>query len=106
MKNPYKILFCAFSLIVTLTSGAQIITTDPALPLAGEAVIIYFDATLGTRGLEGYTGDVYAHTGVLTNLSSGSGDWKYVKTDWGVNSADAKLTRISADYYPRRPARF
>jgi 1,4-alpha-glucan branching enzyme len=99
MKTPYKILFCAFFLFVTLTSGAQIITTDPALPQAGEAVIIYFDATLGTGGLEGYTGDVYAHTGVLTNLSSGGADWRYVKTDWGVNSADTKLSRVSENHY-------
>ncbi|MEA3461771.1 MAG: hypothetical protein U9R49_07820, partial [Bacteroidota bacterium] len=84
---------------IPLFSIAQIITTDPALPVAGEAVTVYFDATQGTGGLEGYTGDVYAHTGVLTNLSTGSGDWKYVMTDWGVNSEATKLTRISTDYY-------
>ncbi len=46
-----------------------------------------------------HASDVYAHTGVLTNLSSGSGDWKYVKTDWGVNSSDTKLTRVSDNLY-------
>jgi hypothetical protein len=30
-------------------------------------------------GMKDYTGDdVYAHTGVITNLSSGQSDWKYV----------------------------
>jgi glycosidase len=49
--------------------------------------------------LKDYTGDVYAHTGVLTNLSSDNGDWKYVKTSWGTNTADTKMTRESANLY-------
>jgi hypothetical protein len=60
-------------LFIPMLSWAQIITTDPAIPLSDGSVIIYYDATLGTGGLKGYTGDVYAHAGVLTNLSTGSG---------------------------------
>ncbi len=80
-------------------SNAQIITTDPALPTPGQAVTVYYDATLGTAGLKDFTGDVYAHTGVLTDQSTGSGDWKYVKTDWGVNTPETKMTRESANLY-------
>jgi len=79
--------------------SAQIITTDPALPTPGRSVVIYFDATYGTAGLKDFTGDVYAHTGVLTDQSTGSGDWKYVKTDWGVNTPETKMTRESANLY-------
>ena len=88
------LLFLGFSL-----SSAQIITTDPALPTPGQAVIVYYDATYGTAGLKDFTGDVYAHTGVLTDQSTGSGDWKYVKTDWGVNTPETKMTRESANLY-------
>jgi glycosidase len=88
-------------LLALLSSGldAQIITTEPALPTAGQAVTIYYDATQGTAGLKDYTGDVYAHTGVLTNLSSSNTDWRYVKTSWGENTADTKMTRESANLY-------
>ena len=86
-------------LIISIPIQAQIITTDPALPIAGDGVNIHYDATGGTAGLEGYTGDVYAHTGVLTDKSSGGADWKYVKTDWGVNNSATKLTRLSANLY-------
>ena len=99
MKPSFSSPFAILLLVLPLLSSAQIITTDPDLPVAGEAVTIYFDATRGTGGLEGYTGDVYAHTGVLTNLSTGSGDWKYVMSDWGVNTEACKLTRVSTDYY-------
>ncbi len=99
MKASIRLSLTILLIFTSLLSSAQIIATDPALPLAGEAVTIYFDATMGNGGLEGYSGDVYAHTGVLTNLSTGSGDWKYVMSDWGVNSEETKLTRVSDDYY-------
>lgn len=98
MKSLPNYSFLAL-LIFSFSVHAQIITTDPALPTASDAVIIYFDATLGSGGLVGYNDDVYAHTGVLTNLSSGVTDWKYVKTDWGVNSTETKLTRVSDNFY-------
>lgn len=91
--------FIAGLLLVFPDSGAQIITTDPAIPVAGEPVTITYDATLGSAGLKDYTGDVYAHTGVLTDKSSGGSDWRYVKTDWGENSADTKLTRVADNLY-------
>jgi len=78
---------------------AQIIHTEPVFPLVNQSVIIYYDAAEGNQGLMGYTGDVYAHTGVITNLSTSPSDWKYVKTNWGQNTQETKLERISANYY-------
>ena len=60
---------------------------------------IYFNPTAGNGALLNYTGDVYAHTGVITNLSSGPADWKYTKTIWGQNTPETLLTRISANLY-------
>lgn len=80
-------------------SFAQILTTDPSIPVAEQGVTVYFDATEGNAGLEGFEGEVYAHTGVLTDQSSSNTDWRYVKTDWGVNTPETKLTRISDNYY-------
>jgi glycosidase len=99
MKRSLR--FLLGTLLALLSSGieAQIITTDPALPTAGQSVSIYYDATQGTAGLKDYTGDVYAHTGVLTNLSSDNTDWRYVKTNWGENTAETLMTRESANSY-------
>ncbi|MCD4711153.1 MAG: T9SS type A sorting domain-containing protein [Bacteroidales bacterium] len=90
-----SIVFSLFSILST----AQIITSDPVLPTPGQPVTIYYDATKGTAGLKDFTGDVYAHTGVITNESADLGDWKYVKTTWGVNTPETKLTRESANLY-------
>ncbi len=79
--------------------GAQVVTSEPAFPSEGDAVTVFFDAAEGTGGLKGYTGEVYAHTGVLTDSSRSSTDWRYVKTDWGVNTPETRMTRISGDTY-------
>ncbi|MEN8155814.1 MAG: alpha-amylase family glycosyl hydrolase [Bacteroidota bacterium] len=87
------------ALVLITIARTQIITADPAFPTDSQPVTIYFDATKGTQGLIDYPGDVYAHTGVLTDKSSGGGDWKYVKTNWGENTPETKLTRESANLY-------
>ncbi len=92
-------ILLAFFLLVTLNTFAQIIVTEPSIPVESQAVTIIFDATKGTAGLKGYSGDVYAHTGVITDKSSGGSDWKYVKTNWGQNTPATKLTRIGTDLY-------
>ncbi len=80
-------------------SFAQLITWSPDFPTESDSVTIIFDATQGNGGLANYTGDVYAHTGVITNLSTSNSDWKYVKTEWGVNTPETKLTRIGTNLY-------
>ncbi|GDX64680.1 hypothetical protein LBMAG35_15180 [Chlorobiota bacterium] len=77
--------------------NAQVITSTPALPDPNGSVEIIFNAERGTGGLRGFSGDVYAHTGVITNMSTGPTDWRYVKTNWGQNTPETKLTRIATD---------
>jgi len=93
------VLITLISLFAGLLLNGQVVVTDPELPTADNPVTIYFDATKGTGGLEDYTGDVYAHTGVITQNSTSITNWKYVKTNWGENTADTKLTKVSDNYY-------
>ncbi|MBE9511156.1 MAG: T9SS type A sorting domain-containing protein [Bacteroidetes bacterium] len=93
------VLITIMLLFAGLFVNAQVVVTDPELPTADHPVTIYFDATKGTGGLKDYTGDVYAHTGVITQNSTSNTDWKYVKTNWGENTADTKLTKVSDNYY-------
>ena len=99
MKPSFRLPVTLLLILIPLLATAQIISSDPDLPTPGQAVTIYYDASLGTAGLEDFTGDVYAHTGVITDQSTDMGDWKYVKTNWGVNTAETKLTRESANLY-------
>jgi len=85
--------------LVFLQGIAQVVITDPAVPISDMPVTITYDATQGNEELAGYTGEVYAHTGVITNYSSQSSDWRYVKSGWGENTPETKLTRIGDDIY-------
>ncbi len=79
--------------------NAQVVTTDPVVPTDNNPVTIYFDAAQGSQGLMNYTGDIYAHAGVITNLSSSGSDWKYVIAGWTENITKAKMTRVSTNLY-------
>lgn len=82
-----------FLLMTTIGFAIAQVTTDPPLPTADEPVTIYLDAA-GT-GLEDYTGDVYAHTGVTIDTTK----WQHVIGNWGQNEVQPKLTRIGTDLY-------
>ncbi|MEL7834808.1 alpha-amylase family glycosyl hydrolase [Fodinibius sp. Rm-B-1B1-1] len=82
-----------FILGLIITAQAQVITTVPEFPTFDQSVTITFDATEGTGGLEDYSGDVYAHTGVITDESTDNSDWKYVVAEWDENIEKAKMER-------------
>lgn len=93
------VFFLTFNLLLFTEVSAQLVVSTPELPTDNVSVKITFDATQGNMGLKDYTGDVYAHTGVITTASTSSTDWKYVKTAWGTNTPETKLTRVSANIY-------
>jgi len=97
MKTAYGIFVFLFINIYGVFS--QVIITDPEFPLEDKSVTIYFDASEGNQALADYSGDVYAHTGVITDKSSGESDWRYVKTEWNENTSENKLIRLSNNKY-------
>jgi pullulanase/glycogen debranching enzyme len=97
MRNFFKIVLFIF--ITNQFSAAQVVTSDPLTATENDSIVVYFDATKGDAGLKGFTGTVYAHTGVITDKSANLKDWKYVKTNWPINITANTLTRISTDYY-------
>ena len=73
---------------------ADVVYSEPTFSTEWDSITVYFDATEGDQGLMGYTGDVWAHAGVITVNSSNSTDWKYVKTNWGQNTNETQLTPL------------
>jgi 1,4-alpha-glucan branching enzyme len=93
-----KALLQILLFIVTACSiRAQVVITDPTFVMEGQSITVTFDATQGTAGLKGYTGDIYAHTGVISNKSTSSSDWKHVKAGWNVNIPSCKMTSLGND---------
>ena len=68
-------------------ANAQLLSWSPQFPNDNSNISVIMDATKGNQGLMGFTGDVYMHLGVITNLSTNGTDWKYVPTAWGTTTA-------------------
>ena len=75
------------------------ICTDPKFVTQDmtQDILVYINTT-GTT-MDNFSGDIYAHTGVKTSASTSDKDWKYVKTEWGVNDASCKLTKVKQNIY-------
>lgn len=95
MKLPGFLLFTL--LLQSLLLQGQVVTSNPSFVTEGDNCVLTFDATQGDKGLSGFTGDIWAHIGVITNLSTSNSDWKYVKSEWAVNMDATKLTYVSAN---------
>ena len=80
---------------------SQAITTEPAFPSVDNSVTITFDATEASRSdLVGFTGELYAHTGVIVSESDqNSGRWSYVVSDWGENLSQLRLTNVGSNLW-------
>lgn len=95
-------LFLYLAALFIATCGvlrAQGVYTTPTFPTQTDSITVFFDAGKGNRALAGYSGDVYAHTGVITYLSTSPTDWRFVKAPWTSNLPECKLTRIAKDVY-------
>ncbi len=91
----FNILFLIFLLPFIIVAQ---VTTDPVIVTESGEVKVLFDATKGNQGLKGYTGDVYAHTGVITDQSLSGSDWKYAPS-WGDNREKYKLVSLGNDLW-------
>lgn len=88
-----KKLTIAYALILcSLVTNAQLLSVDVAFPTDASTIEITGDATKGNRGLLNHSDtNVYVHTGVITNLSTNSSDWKYVKFNQNFNVTNPNL---------------
>ncbi len=86
MKIKVLILFL-FNSILAFSQ----VTTSPTIPIATGEITVIFNA-VGTP-LAGYTGDIYAHTGVTVDGAK----WQNVIAEWATNTTKAKLTRSTSN---------
>ena len=76
---------------------SQVVTFEPSFATQNDTLTLTFDATEGNGGLEGFTGDVYIFTGLITDKSSTPSDWKYVQSSWDSYPSKLKTTALGND---------
>jgi oligosaccharide 4-alpha-D-glucosyltransferase len=95
-RANYLLLFFLF---VYNSAFSQVVRIDPPNPPITENVTIYYDASEGNKSLMNYKGDVYLHTGVITNRSLDGHDWKYVVGNWGTDDKRVIMKREGPNLY-------
>lgn len=97
-------LLCA-AVIAWLTcaaANAQVITTNPAVVTEStKNLTITFHADWGNRGMAGLASSVkvYAHTGVITNLSKNNSDWRYCTSSWNSPQEKFRMTNAGTNLW-------
>src|SRR6056297_400879 len=93
------LLFIFAGLLAHSNADGQIVTSEPEFPVPYDSVTVYFHADKGNQELMDYSGDIWAHTGVITQESTSSSDWQYVVAEWDENTDKAKMTRVEDNLY-------
>ncbi len=86
--------FLLLTLLYTLPGFSQLLSWTPNfIQESTTPIVITVDATKGNQGLLNYTPttDIYVHTGVITNFSANSSDWKHVKFNQNFNQTNPAL---------------
>ena len=109
MRLPYPYVYLAALLFTgEYTLGGEqtrelrpVVLTEPIFITENtESISLVFNADAGSGALKNLPkgGAVYAHTGVITEKSRHSSDWKYA-TRWGDNRPKYRLERLGKNGY-------
>ncbi len=92
-----RLFTLTLTLLLSFSIWAQV-TLQPTFVTQNDTVTVIFDASAGNGALVG-TAQVYAHTGVITNLSSSPTDWRHVQGTWGTDDARMRMTSLGNDLH-------
>ena len=99
-KISFSILFLSF---VFTAKTQRLLSWTPEFPVDNSTLVFTVDCNKGNQGLLNFEGgnsnNVYVHIGVITNLSTGPADWRYVKFTWGSTDPAAKATPLGGNKY-------
>lgn len=93
------LVFLVTALFIHTGVLAQVITLNSENPSFSDEITLSFYADKGNAGLKDHEGDVYVHTGLITNESNNLGEWKKVVADWGDNEKSPKMKRTESNTY-------
>jgi alpha-glucosidase (family GH31 glycosyl hydrolase) len=102
MKTLIRLIGIALLLLTYQASKAQLIWLKPENPSINDSATLFFNASEGNKALADLSGDVYLHTGVITNRSLDGHDWKYVVGNWGKDDKSVLMKREGKNLFSFR----
>ncbi len=93
MKSRVSLSILLF--LLSLGGFAQVVT-EPVIARADQPLVITYDASKGTTGLNDCNCDVYIHIGAVTE-SAESTTWSIVPFAWGTEDPNALMTKVNGE---------
>ena len=97
------LLFIAILCIGISGFSQRLLSWTPEFPIDNSTLVTTVDCTKGNQGLlnfeSGNSANVYVHVGLITSLSTGPSDWRYVKFTWGTADPAAHATPLGSNKY-------
>jgi hypothetical protein len=99
LHKAYLLLPVVLLVMVSSTVKGQLLTWSPSfIKETDNNVEIIADATKGNQGLLNHTTtDVYVHIGVITTLSTGPSNWRYVPFTWGTTNTISQAVSVGTN---------
>ncbi len=102
MRKDLRFAGIVLLLFIFQASYAGLIRLNPENPSLSDSVTLYYDAAEGNKALQDYPGDVYLHSGVITNHSTDVHDWKYAVGNWGKDDRQVLMKREGKNLFSYR----
>ncbi|MCX6252280.1 MAG: alpha-amylase family glycosyl hydrolase [Bacteroidetes bacterium] len=100
MKRLLAPIFLITGMIFFNPLFSQTIVTIPVYPVDNDSATVIYDASKGNAELKDVSPPIiYAHTGVITDLSTSPSDWKHVIANWDQNIPKALMTPLGNNLY-------
>ncbi len=96
------VLLCCWVCAPFFSIHAQILTLTPSNPTLTDSITLIYDASQGNATLANFTGDIYAHTGLLTAASTSINDWRRVVAAWNQNLPALRLIPLGNNRFQLR----
>ena len=98
-KNIRFFLSILFAGVISLSLLSQVVRLEPENPSLTETIKIIFNSAEGNGELKDHVGNVYVHTGLITDKSNDIHSWKHVVGEWGQEIDYLKMKSLGNNLY-------
>lgn len=102
MRIHYLLHIALYCLLTLSAQSQQSLIMVPDKPSQTDSITIYFNAEQGNQAVKDWKGDIYLHTGVITQKSATNTSWQHVRGEWGKIIPELKLKREGNNLYSFR----
>lgn len=98
----YLLCFMVAFMTVHILHAQKPLLMLPEKPSQDDSITIYYHAERGNGALANLVGDVFIHSGVITQKSSTQTSWQHVRGEWGKSINEYKMKKDAENVYSMR----